>query len=267
MYLVPRAGGAPIPVEVDPHFNFHFANAFEDEAGRVVVDTIRATDFLLGAGGSDSRPVWETTDYERDVPKSTLCRYTLDPASRTGSAATELCPRYVDFPTIDRRCSGRPYRWAYCATGAAAGAAAPFQGCLKLDTQRGEHEIWLGPPELCVGEWVLAPRAGARPDSPEDDGYLLTLAHDTRRNKASLLVLDASRVSAGPVATVELDSFLSTGLHGTFVPELVPSAEKIESATKLMNMYARKSREWNQVDGSFTGLGFKQLFQKGVDGR
>lgn len=36
-------GGQPHQINVDTHFNFHYANAFEDDAGHLVVDSVRPT--------------------------------------------------------------------------------------------------------------------------------------------------------------------------------------------------------------------------------
>jgi len=42
----------------------------------------------------------------------------------------------------------------------------------------------------------------------------------------------------------------------------------VGQAKVLLKMYERKSKEWNQVDAGFSGLGIVQFFgQKGVDGR
>ena len=58
------------------------------------------------------------------------------------------------------------------------------------------------------------------------------------------------------------------GMHGSFVPEVAPSLEELNDARVLLAMYERKSKEWNQVDAGFSGLGIAQFFgQKGVDGR
>ena len=41
----------------------------------------------------------------------------------------------------------------------------------------------------------------------------------------------------------------------------------LESSETLARLYARKSAEWNEVDGGFSGLGIKSfLFPKGVSG-
>eukprot|EP00620_Florenciella_sp_RCC1587_P004524 CAMPEP_0182596152 /NCGR_PEP_ID=MMETSP1324-20130603/83669_1 /TAXON_ID=236786 /ORGANISM="Florenciella sp., Strain RCC1587" /LENGTH=63 /DNA_ID=CAMNT_0024813807 /DNA_START=78 /DNA_END=269 /DNA_ORIENTATION=- len=60
------------------------------------------------------------------------------------------------------------------------------------------------------------------------------------------------------------------GLHGCWVPGNVGGStpEQLVNANVLLKLYMRKSKEWNQVDASFSGMGIGQFFgQKGMDGR
>lgn len=267
LLLIPRDGGKPLSFPVDTHFCFHHANAYEDDQGRVVLDTITVPSLFVGESrGATDATLWDTVDFET-VPKPALCRYRLDPS--TGRVAKEVLHdrRALDFPSINPRCSAARHRYIWASTGAVDGSAAPFQGVVKIDTETGDQQVWLPEAHEFVGEVVFAAREHADDSSPEDDGYLVAFLHDGKRGKASLVVFDAANVSPGPVARVDLDTYLGHGLHGTWAPSVKPSREDIDRATKLMEMYAKKSTEWNSVDGSFTGLGFKQLFQKRIDGR
>jgi all-trans-8'-apo-beta-carotenal 15,15'-oxygenase len=270
LWLIPRNGSPPKSFTVPTHFAFHHANAFEDERGRVVLDSACSPTLELGStsGAGGKVPTWEAIEYAK-LPYTTMSRYTLDPKTGTTSSRL-LCDRHVEFPSVNPRLSTQPHRFIFAAAGGVAGEASPMRGVLKVDTSdAAAHQLWLAPaPNQFVGEPVFAPKRGATADSAEDDGYILVMMLDgARESKAALLVLDAADVAKGPIATLKLDTYLPHGLHGTYVPDLAPSGEDILQATTLMNMYARKSREWNVVDGSFSGMGFKTLFQKGVDGR
>ena len=50
----------------------------------------------------------------------------------------------------------------------------------------------------------------------EDDGWVLSLVYDGNTGTTDLVVLDAARISAGPVATVHLKHHLPFGLHGSW---------------------------------------------------
>ena len=45
---------------------------------------------------------------------------------------------------------------------------------------------------------------------------MLVAVHDAATGKGSLAILDASRLAAGPVATIRLPHILPAGLHGSF---------------------------------------------------
>jgi Retinal pigment epithelial membrane protein len=53
----------------------------------------------------------------------------------------------------------------------------------------------------------------------EDDGWLVSIVTHDSENVADLVVIDASDVAAGPVATVHLPRRVPTGFHGAWVPD------------------------------------------------
>lgn len=62
---------------------------------------------------------------------------------------------------------------------------------------------------------------GAAGATGEDDGYVIVAVHDAESGRASVAVLDARRLSAGPVATIRLPHRLPAGLHGSFTPRVL----------------------------------------------
>ena len=81
------------------------------------------------------KPVWDTVDFAKDVPKSTLDRYVLDP--RAGGklvSKARLSERYLDFPIVNRRVSCAEHRYVWASTGCSADGVAPIQGIIKVDT-------------------------------------------------------------------------------------------------------------------------------------
>lgn len=285
MAVVSRKTGALVAsVEVDTHFNFHYANAYEDANGRVVVDTVRADRLELGemeAGRRTGQPVWETVDLARDAPPSVMYRYTLDPKEGAWlGPAVRLSERPVEFPTVNPRVSAKEHRYVWAACGPAlpkAGepegfGAAPPQGIVKMDTVKGveAEKVWFPEPHQFCGEPCFARRRKATPEetaaAAEDDGYIMTYVVDGKKSTTELVVLDAASLAV--VGRVDIGTNLPHGLHGSWAEDQTPSVVDLERAQVLLKMYERKSKEWNQVDASFSGLGVAQFFgQKGVDGR
>jgi len=313
-------GGKPVVVDVDTHFTFHYANAFETAQGLLVIDTVRADRLELGGSASrgqtdaagNKKPVWETVDFATDVPMSTLWRYTLDvqPLVNAGSEESkgqgaegggklvsrrQLSKRNLDFPSINRRVSGKRHRFVWASCGTSDSEASPPQGIIKIDTAEEEggaeaskEQVWMPAPHEFCGEPTFVRRSptgssepGAGPadapfvsggdayDTDEDDGYLVTMLVDGNADGAtSLVVLDAKDLSKGPVCRVPLGTNIPHGLHGCFAEDLRPNPEDLAKASTLLKLFERKSKEWNQVDAGFSGLGIVQFFgQKGVDGR
>ena len=54
-------------------------------------------------------------------------------------------------------------------------------------------------------------------DLADDAGWLLSFVHDDATGESVLAVLDATAVSAGPVAEVVIPQRVPYGFHGTWV--------------------------------------------------
>jgi carotenoid cleavage dioxygenase len=68
-----------------------------------------------------------------------------------------------------------------------------------------------------LAECCFAPR---NKSAPEGDGYLMGVA--TRQNeggRSDLIILDAQRLDAGPVATVKMPIAIVGQIHGWWVPQ------------------------------------------------
>ncbi|GII80712.1 carotenoid cleavage dioxygenase [Sphaerisporangium rufum] len=183
--------------DVDPCYVFHTGNAWEDPAGRIVLDAVRySPEAFTGiwtriAGAAD--PVTRTGG-------AVLHRWILDPAS--GAVKEEqLDDRTVEFPTLDDRRLGRAGRYLY---------TVGRSELVKYDTVTGAaHVRELG---ARPGEAVFVPAPGAR---GEDEGWLLSIV--THQDAAELLVLDAGGLDT--VASVHLPRRVPAGFHGSWLPD------------------------------------------------
>ncbi|MFD2354965.1 carotenoid oxygenase family protein [Nonomuraea ferruginea] len=127
----------------------------------------------------------------------------------TGVAKEEtLGDRSVEFPTLGDERVGRGARYLYAVAG---------PEIVKYDLSGGEVTGHALPEWTSTGEAVFVPAtSGPR---REDDGWLITITTTLDGNASRLLVLDASDVAAGPVATVHLPRGVPTGFHGTWFPD------------------------------------------------
>jgi carotenoid cleavage dioxygenase len=90
-----------------------------------------------------------------------------------------------------------------------------FDGVVKVDLETGVEERYEFGDGVFGSETPMAPRPGA---TAEDDGYLVTFTTDVGRDRSECLILDASDVSAGPIARVRLPGRISSGTHSCWAP-------------------------------------------------
>jgi carotenoid cleavage dioxygenase len=79
----------------------------------------------------------------------------------------------------------------------------------------GTLETWDHGEQVSVQEPQFVPRT---PDSPEGDGWLLTILNRLDRNHSELAVFDATRLSDGPVARLFIPVRVRATFHGMWVP-------------------------------------------------
>jgi len=115
---------------------------------------------------------------------------------------------------------GRDYRYAYIGATERTDGNAPLQGVLKVDVTTGHQDFHSFAPRGFVGEPIFVPRnAGAI--GAEDDGWVLVMVYDAAKDRSDVVILDAQKIAAPPLAVLHLKHHVPYGLHGCFVPDLV----------------------------------------------
>lgn len=205
--LLPRTGTADdiIWCDVDPCYVFHVANSYEDEAGRVIIDSaVYETMFSGGPEGPNGKPLG-------------LERWIVDPAARKVERQTlDASPQ--EFPRPDERFFGQPYRYAW-AMGLPDDGDAAFLGAQPLyrhDLQTGERQVCDFGPNRVPGEFVFVPRSK---DAAEGDGWLMGYVIDAANETTDLVILDAGNIAAPPVASVHIPHRIPPGFHGNWLAD------------------------------------------------
>jgi carotenoid cleavage dioxygenase len=199
---MPRSGGdADIRwFELAPGHLSHAANAYDDGPDLVVVTGTRlprVTDPASGLPGG-GLPV--------------MHRWTVDltTGSVTESAVDDTPSEY---PRIADTRVGLANRYTYTASFVLA--AEPDRSTIhKYDATSGRRTDHVLPPGHTCGEPVFVASAGS---AGEDDGYLLTFAHDRARGTSYLLIVDAAAVESPPLAEVHLPVRVPAGFHGSWI--------------------------------------------------
>ena len=189
--------------EIDPCFVFHVMNAYENpfEPDRIVLDVARYG------------KLWHEDNTRFDALPQ-LVRYRIDLRDERVSAKP-LADHPLEFPQIDPRRSGKPYRFGYALGLRASNGDAPggVSALLKIDHARGALHAHLLHPAQQADEVTFVP---AGPRAAEDEGYLLCYLYDQRTELSELVILDAQAMEAPALARIKLPQRVPFGFHGTW---------------------------------------------------
>ncbi|HQZ33260.1 MAG TPA: carotenoid oxygenase family protein [Ilumatobacteraceae bacterium] len=190
--------------EIDPCYVFHPVNAHE--VGDTIVLHVSRMNEAFGSSNDDYAEVGRLTKWTVDLVAGTVSEEEID--SRAG-----------DFGRIDDRLIGLDAKYAYLMALAGEGnSEEPVYGSslYKYDLRGGaciEHHLGEG---VRGAEPVFVPASAS---AGEDEGWVLSLAHDTTSDQSKLLIIDAQRFNAPPVAVIHLPRRVPYGAHGNWVPD------------------------------------------------
>jgi carotenoid cleavage dioxygenase len=199
--VLPREGTAADIhwFEVNACYVFHPLNAY-DEAGKIVLDVVR-------------HPSVFTAGHAIVPGNPTLDRWTVDLTA--GKVVEErLDETAQEFPRVDERLVGRPYRYGYAVgtSPGTTGISAP-DAILKHDVATRRTQTVAFGPGREPGEFVFVPSSA---DAAEDDGVAMGFVYDRSTDRSDLVLLDGESLET--VATVHLPVRVPHGFHGNWVP-------------------------------------------------
>ena len=192
--------------EIEPCYVFHQVNAHED--GNTIVLHVSRQKEAFATSNDDYAEVGRLWRWTIDLINGTVAEQAID--DRPG-----------DFGRVDDRMIGLDATFGYLmALGGEGNSEEPVYGSAlwKYNLRDGtcwEHQLGDG---VRGAEPVLAPAAA---DSGEDEGWVISLTHDTASGESRLVIIDAQNFSAPPVATVHLPRRVPYGAHGSWVPDRV----------------------------------------------
>lgn len=190
--------------EIDPCYVFHPVNAHE--VGNTIVLHVSRQPEAFGSSNDDYAEVGRLWKWTIDLDAGTVTEEQID--DRPG-----------DFGRVDDRLVGLDASYGYLMSLDGEGnSEEPVYGSSlwKYDLRTGactEHHLGDG---VRGAEPVFAPAAE---NSGEDEGWVISLKHDTRTDQSSLVIIDAQNFSAPPVATIHLPRRVPYGAHGSWVPD------------------------------------------------
>jgi carotenoid cleavage dioxygenase-like enzyme len=190
-------------IETEPCYVFHVMNGWE-EGGRILADVMQYEEPPLFPHADGGR-----ADPERSVAR--LCRWTIDPASG------DFRRDYLDtlsgeFPRIDDRRAGLPYRHGWYASGSVEVETGRVDGLVHVDHKSGRRTVRLLGGGASVSEPVFVPAS-----AEEGDGFLTAVVWRPESGRSELEIYAATDLDSGPLATVEIPHRVPAGFHGNWV--------------------------------------------------
>ena len=205
--VVEKTGDSPpVMIETAASFMWHSLNAYEN-GGSIVADFVgyEAPDHFIG-DDAQLFALMQGRNGRAEFP-GTLRRYRIDTrAARIDEES--LNDGSCEFPMTDPRVQGHPHQVSYLTH--ATGEHWHHDALARVDVETGSRQVHRSGERCAVGEPVFAPKPGGR----IDEGWLLALVLDGDLGRSRLEILDAQRVSDGPLATVELEHHVPISFHG-----------------------------------------------------
>lgn len=146
----------------------------------------------------------------------------------------------------------------YGLSGALGATPSPFQTLVKIDMEAAKENrvtSWYSGEDDFFSEPVFIQNQSAK---SEDDGRLLMLNSNTKDLTSQLFIFDAKDISKGPTQRIDLPIYVPYGLHGNYVDKLTFDFEDVKR--KFTAFSALDSKNWNEMEGGFSGLGIKYEF-------
>lgn len=198
--LLPREGETHdiIWCSIDPCYVFHAVNSYDTPNGGLILDVIVHDQMFsrIKAGPDSQRCAFE--------------RWVVDPVTRKVERIV-VDPTPQEFPRADEQRLGQPYRYAYTMemTGWFLGA-----GLFKHDMQERTRQFHDFGPNRHPCEFMFVP---AHPGAEEDEGWLFGFVIDANERTTDLVILDARKFEAAPVASIRIPHVIPPGFHGNWL--------------------------------------------------
>lgn len=196
-------------VEIPPMWIFHYANAYEDAAGRI---TMQAPVYDTPAVMTETfREVMRGNEVESAGAR--FMSLTLDPDKGRFFTEEMVGLANSEFPRFDQSLQGKRHRYSYVMQSGRASVGQGFDRVNRVDHETGETQSFQYGDMEMAEEHLFVRRPGA---TMEGDGWLLGTSLDVTKERSVLNVFRADALADGPIARMPLPYALPLGLHGNF---------------------------------------------------
>lgn len=200
---------APIWIETEPFWMWHFMNAFEAN-GAITIDFVYYPEIQLDSTLEallSHRPSFQRMLIDLDT--KTVKRQILD-------------DRPLEFPVFDHQQTGQSYRFGYLShtsfqIAVQKGIPNYFPELIQYDVVHQTSKVHRFGAGRYGGEAVIVPKSNR---ASESDCYVMTWVFDENRQSSDLVILDAAHFDQEPIAKIHLPIRVPMGAHGNWVAQM-----------------------------------------------
>lgn len=194
--------------ETEPWYQWHFANAYVDTSGLVIVDVVRYEDFQT------NQYLKEVASGQTHTPaKSTLWQVHLNPSAGKVTAIQEVLDRHCEFPTVPQQRVGQASPCTYLSVHRQGVDISQeiFGAIARFDHQTDT----LTTADLGENRYPMEPIYAPDPRNL-DQGWVVTVVYDGNSDSSEVWVFDSDRLDEPPNCRLGLPSVVPMGFHGTW---------------------------------------------------
>lgn len=186
---------------------FHVMNAWQDERA-----------LWLDVMQYDAPPLFplpDGTPASSPDAHSRLARWQIPLQGEAEIRQQVLYENGGEFPRIDERFTGKPYRHGWFVTTQAEEGEMPdrFNTLAHIDHLCGRVTTWQWPQAVSVSEPVFVPASGT---ADEGEGTLLMTVWSAARDASELVAFNAQDIEQGPLWRATLPVRVPDGFHGNW---------------------------------------------------
>lgn len=215
LYTIRRDGDMKTirTLEFPRGYSYHYANAYEDEDGTIVLDAFFYDKVpLMGSDEEIRGELFSGTN------PGALTRFYINLATKEVTAEKLWSDGFAEFPVIDQRLTGVKYDTLYAALRRVECSHSEgifdSQVAFHLHKGRLRAEVTPLPPGHFGGEPIFVPTG--KPG--QNKGYLLNIIYDSNANHSYLGIFDAARPERRALCEVHLPHRVPYGFHGAWRP-------------------------------------------------
>ena len=193
----------------DPFYQWHFTNAYLDEAGsEVVVELVRYRDFQTNQNLQEIPTGKITTP-----AKGTLWQINIDPNTARVTKQEELLDRKCEFPVLSQQEVSLPWRYTYLSTYRDGSdiTAEILNAIARFDRKTGRLSVANLEDNLYPSEPIYV-----RDALDLQKGWLLTVVYDGNAHTSEVWIYDCGNLEADPIFKLGLPGVIPHSFHGTW---------------------------------------------------